>query len=535
MENATEVVTLTFEKYKLDPMGLITPNQIAAILDDHTEAHGLEGNAAEVAASHAQQALGHLNQLVDQLKLEGDVPCFTLVRERGHGAYLALLLVDPKPVLYFHIGTYPMDGKHYEYISQVTRLVPVTKNDDMLKKIVPVTNADRSELVRFFDTVGGTGTYGDMMVLTMGIWHDYPSKNNEERERMQESTFFNVSRVETPDISIDDRSGLLYLEMVVADNGQWNVAGRLKMSTGWRVGKDDNWYEYIVKIERPEGDEPRMKAYAGMAGVYSYIKEAIRVDATELSKALYQRCTPDIFHAFNDLHRVLKHRATSINEVAPMYNLKRAIKPHLAGLPGGEGMMEVFVLAGTQHVGTVRLKTAWQFTPMRPAAKSPDYIEVIKDVAFDPSTEAMLAREQQQSQRGRWGGGSGYRPFSYQPPFEQPRGMQGGPFSFGNPGFGQWSPFGGFGNPMMPFGEHSTLSAASLQSFGRVLMSVTENMPVHAVIKDVLAALSVTAEQYNQQQYGILMFQYDLKPSFGLQIRAVSQSGVIHYQQLFQC
>ena len=489
MENATEVVTLTFEKYKLDPMGLITPNQIAAILDDHTEAHGLEGDAAEIAASHAQQALGHFNQLMDELKLPNDEPCFRLTRHtHNNSAYLALWGAEATQ-LYFHIGTYPMDGKRYEYISQVTRLVPFRKNDDILKKIVPVMDADRDDVARFINNVGAKGIYSEMLHLTMEIWQGYPSKNNAERERMQESTFFNVSRVETPDIGIDDQSGLLYLEMVVADSGQWNVAGRLKLTTGWRVGKDDNWYEYIVKIERPEGDEPRMKAYAGMAGVYSYIKEAIRVDATELSRALYQRCEPNIFHAFSDLFGMLKRRAASINGVVPMYSLKRVIKPHLAGLPGGEGMMEVFMMSGTQHVGTVRLKTTWQFTSMRWAAKSPDYVEVIKDVAFDPSTEAMLAREQQQSQHGRWGGSPGYRPFSYQPPFEQPRGMHGGPFPFGNPGFGQWSPFGGFGNQAMPFGEHSTLSAASLQSFGRVLMSVTENMPVHAVIKDVLAAL----------------------------------------------
>jgi hypothetical protein len=164
----------------------------------------------------------------------------------------------------------------------------------------------------------------------------------------------------------------------------------------------------------------------------------------------------------------------------------------------------------------------------------PDYIEVVSAMTLDEKVEQRMReienwRLQQfgnvESAGRRWSShGYGNRGFGHA------GGCYGMP-PFGTPGFNPSSPFGG--NPMP--GEEATLSAYNLESFGRVLTALTEKLAVRSVIPEVLKTLAVQREQYNHAQHGALMYQYELRPGFGLAVRAVSQSGAIHYQQIFPC
>lgn len=534
MSKEKEVVRLDFVTGQMVDMGLMTPNRVEEILNQHMNTGVFGGENAPEKRAHYERAIELVRAVAKSLNLDRDKPVFSIARQ---GNTLTLANEDVE-WLYLHIDTYPMGEKLHEYISQVTRQIPSNGSDEMLKKIAPPSHMADPELAKFFMHASAPGIYREVKALLEKIMADYPCEQF-DRDYIEKSTQFNVSRVEIPDGNINGENGVLYLEMIVADKGHWNVAGRIKLVTGWNVGDDDNWYEIVVHAERALGDEPRENAYPGKAGIYAYIPASSNLRFPDLIEALKDRVMATADQSLRTLINCVSARA--YNKLLT-FDIVRQIKAGAIDLPNPYGVLLVRVRHGNQELGAIRLMTQWSHvsTLTTDPVNQPDFLELIGQATLDPTAEEAWAKFEQEQAR-HFGGQFGQAPFGGQFGHRWgggPSGLNG----WGNPGFrdhggslfSQWRPFNG-GGALPMFAEEASLSTVRLDSFSRILMATVENMPVKIIVPQVLGALKDQREQYNQAQHGALMYQFELMPGFGLAVRAVSQSGVTHFQQVFQC
>jgi hypothetical protein len=534
MTSEKKVVRLSFASDTLVGVERMTPKRVVELLEMHmkTNQTGVDGESP----TYVHEARSLFNQLMHDLRLAEDDAAIGLLRNNDR---IVALVARNQERLYLHIDTYERGDELREYIVRLTKKIPSDNGDeDVLVKIAPPENMSATALRRFIHVNSSDYVNAEVLRLIGKIWNDYPYSSEEQRNYLRASTQFHVSRAVAPSSNITDQNGVLYLEMAAADsiqNGRWNRIARMKMMTGWKVGQDDKWYETIIDIERVSGDEPKQYAYPGKAGIYNYIEEASDVDLPTLVNQILQGHL--IGGAESTLHQMADIFAMR-SAGALSFSVKRIVKGGAIDLPNSYGVLTISAKANNDVVGMINIRTQWTAPVIQDysARKEnfPDYIEVVSAMTLDEKVEARMRSIEQwrlqqfgnaESAERRWSN-RGYP----NPGFGHAGGCYGMP-PFGTPGF---NPLGSFGGNPMP-GEEATLSAYSLESFGRVLTALTEKLAVRAVIPEVLKTLAVQREQYNHAQHGALMYQYELRPGFGLAVRAVSQSGAIHYQQIFPC
>lgn len=521
------------------PETLVTPATIEALILAH---RGL-GTLADDPAKESKESQDDLKLFltwVEANSIKADDAAIQIIRteERPDILRVSSVLND---YLFFQLGTRDDDDKTYEYIRSITLWMPgkeAVRPEEHLM-IAPPMYLDESRFVSFMQRAGFSQTDYVWLVDTVkSIIDDYPVGHGADRPRLFASRLFNIVRIDTPmKNDFKDQSGALIVEIMVADKGSWSRAGRLRITTGWKDLGGVSWGETIVKVARPQGDEPEQHAMPYKAGVYHYIpineskSGEILVAEPDLRQTLKNHLEAGTATDLTQHYQMLT--APSNPDVIPGkigYRLCRLYGPGLVGGPTPIGQVRLELFTGERFVGALNLNTVFlkpvNGLTLDDGAISVDFVETVDRVSLDADTSARMGSHH--AQRRGWGGlggqhwGGGWSGLGGQHRFGQ--GPQG-------PQFTQQHAWG----PAMqtPFMEEAKLSTFNLDSYGRILKALIENIrTLDITVTDVLARMYVVREQVNPQAHGQLMYQFEFNMMHGLLMRAVSQSGVVHLQQV---
>ncbi|BDD79621.1 hypothetical protein [Burkholderia phage FLC9] len=513
------------------PNGRVIPAVIEALILAH---RGL-GVRADEATKESQESRDDLKLFLTFVTEEGisaDETGLVLVRMEGREDILKLISKNEN-VLIFSLGMREEEGVLYEYIKSITTWLPgeeaIRPADHLM--IAPPMYLDERRFMNFLRLIGFSDTdYTGLFSIIDTMIDDYPIAHGADRQQLKASRLFNVSRVTTPlKNKFDDQSGLLLIDVVVADKGVWARAGRLHLKTGWKAS-GPNWAERMVSLARPKNDEPEQQVMSFRAGVYHYmtcddIAENIASNGESLQDVLRFHITSQASQLLSSLTQelVAMDRNPGATVEAMRYRMQRLYAPNLIGGPNAHGMVHLDLFTGTQYVGRIQMRTTW-LAPVNGLSRTGglervDYVETIDAVFFDGETLGQVERRAHRARArhmpsvgwgamagGRWVGGMHTQQFAPQQPLGTGMTQQ--------------------------FGECASLSAFSLESYDRVLSALVERMPQKTTVRDVIARMFVLREQINQTQHGNLLYQFDFQPHQGLLMRVVSQSGVTHLQQI---
>jgi hypothetical protein len=522
------------------PETLVTPATVEALILAH-RGIGVHADDPDRERKECQDDLKLFLTWVEANGIKADDAVIQIIRaeERPDILRVSSVLND---YLFFKTSARDDDDKTYEYIESITLWMPgkeAVRPEEHLM-IAPPMYLDEARFVQFLLRAGFSATnYAWLVDIVKNIIDDYPIGHGADRPRLFASRLFNIVRIDTPmKNDFKDQSGALIVEIMVADKGSWSRAGRLRITTGWKDLGGVSWGEAIVSVERPKGDEPEEHAMPYKAGVYQYInigegegEPTIHAAEPELRNALKQHLTAASSAELTQHYQMLT--SPSNPEVIPGkigYRLCRLYGPGLVGGPTPIGQVRLELFTGERFVGALNLNTVFlkpvNGLTLMDGLVNIDYVETVDRVALDADTSVRMGSHH--GQRRGWGGlggqhwGGGWSGMGGQHRFGQ--GPQG-------PQFTQQHAWG----PAMqtPFMEEAKLSTFNLDSYGRILKALIENIrTLDITVTDVLARMYVVREQVNPQAHGQLMYQFEFNMMHGLLMRAVSQSGVVHLQQV---
>jgi hypothetical protein len=495
---------------------------------------GVAFKNSDLDAAHraAEAALTVFNGFIVSNVVDEEKPCLRFVRNR---AELIELIHSGGNTLYLHTAVYETESEVYQHIVKVSTWVPM-EGDSRLSMIAIPSRLSTDELGIFLKNHGGMGLFDAVSEQVKEMFYNYPGSDRLKREYQSRARCFNLSRIGVPSYqSFGDETGFLLLEMLVPENKIWARVGRIQLTTGWAENSADGWNEVIVKAERPKKDEPVEGVYSGQAAFYLHIPELRNANGNQLQAHFLPFCMRGALQDIvGHIHQL---SGGPVEPGSVTYELRRLIRPNDVGLPNTVGVLDLWCYRGQDHLGTIRIQTAWGANSVKTKQQediSPDYIETIQMVTFDPATQDAITRKAEQS-RSRWGGRGGWEG---QAPGGMGQGYYRPDMGYPQAGFPQFGMFG-----QAPFGapwgqqfvagapEESSFSTQNFQRFVDVVRATVSVYPIANALQSALAALDSISKDRNIQEP--LFYQYQFASNRGLMVRAITISGMVHFQHVF--